>query len=439
MKFSFHWASLLMVLLSGTLHAQEYNLDQLVELALKNSFEIQSATLDEKKTSAKIDEVKARLLPSFNISGDYKGYFKIPGQVVPASTFGGPEGSYTTLALGLPYNLSTSAQVSQTLFNPSVRFALKAANLSRDLTALSTVKTKEDIAYNVAYAYYNLVMLKQQIAFLDTNLVSQDRLYKISNLLYQNQMAQGIDKDRILINKTATETQLASVRDSYNQIANLLKLYTGLPQSDTIRIVVTVSNDMLNPGKTVYEPLRRTEVKLLERQKDLNELDGRNIKAGFIPTVSAYGVANLAYYGKGGENSVLKAVPGYWAGLQLNWNVFDGFARKAKATQNRIDTEKLNVQIRQLEETFQMEEANAQSKFTVEQKNIRSKSDQVRLAERVYKQTQLQFKEGTVSLTDVIQAENTLNEAQTNYLTSLVQLLQAELDWKKATGALLEK
>jgi outer membrane protein TolC len=86
-----------------------------------------------------------------------------------------------------------------------------------------------------------------------------------------------------------------------------------------------------------------------------------------------------------------------------------------------------------------MEENNARNKFGVEQKNINAKKGQVALAEKVYKQIQLQFKEGTVSLTDVIQAENSLLDAQSNYLTSLVQILKAELEWKKATGQLVQK
>ena len=147
----------------------------------------------------------------------------------------------------------------------------------------------------------------------------------------------------------------------------------------------------------------------------------------------------MTYYGKGGEYSTFQQVPGYWAGLQLNWNVFDGYARKAKRRQNEIDNDKLGVQLKQVSQSIQMEEANARNKFSVEQRNINAKKEQVALADRVYKQIQLQFKEGVVSLTDVIQAENSLLDAQSNYLTSLVQILKAELEWKKATGSLIAK
>ncbi|MEO6285169.1 MAG: TolC family protein, partial [Dyadobacter sp.] len=422
MKFKFHLLAVLCLLATQSLHAQDYNLSQLLDLAMKNDFSIQSARLDELKTNAKIDEVKSALLPSVNVSGDYKRYFKIPGQVVPASAFGGPEGSYSTLAFGLPYNLSTTAQVTQNLYNPSVRYALKAANLNRELTSLSTVKTKEDVAYNVTDAYYNLVTVVQQMAFLDSNLISLDRLYKVSNLLYQNKLGQRVDVDRIIINRTTTETQLATLKDNYSQLVNLLKYYTGTPQSDSMRIAISVSGVAL-PGRDGFDETRRTDVALLQKQRDLNELQDKNIKSGIIPTVNAYGVANMAFYAKAGENSTFQDVPGYRAGLQLNWSVFDGLARRAKRSQNQIDKEKLNVQLRQVKESIQMEEANARNKFGVEQRNINAKKDQVALAERVYKQIQLQFKEGTVSLTDVIQSENSLLDAQSNYLTSLVQLL----------------
>jgi len=436
MKFSFYYALALAMLMTLRVQAQQQTLEQLIALAMKNNYNIQSSQLDEAKTNAKIDEVRSNLLPSVNVTGDYKRYFKIPGQVVPASAFGGPEGTYSTLAFGLPYNLSTSAQVTQALFNPSVKYALKAADLNRDLTALTTVRTKEDIAYNVTDAYYNLITIVQQMAFLDSNLISTDKLYKVTDLLYQNQLAQRVDKDRILINKTATETQLKTLSNSYTQLVNLLKFYTGIPQSDSLRIAIEVKNVLL-PSQSEKQDIRRTDITVLERQKDLNLLQDKNLKSGYLPTVNAYGVANLTYFGKGGENSVFKQVPGYWAGLQLNWNVFDGLARKAQRTQNRIDHEKISVQLKQLQQSIEMEEINARNKFAVEQQNINSKNKQVALATRVYKQIQLQFKEGIVSLSDVIQSEQTLLDTQRDYLTSLVQLLQAELEWKKATGSLL--
>jgi outer membrane protein len=419
-------------------NAQDVTLEQLVSKALTGNYSVQAARLDELRTDAQIAEVKANARPQINLAGDYKRYLKIPGQVVPASAFGGPEGSYSVLAFGLPYNFSTSVQASQALYNQSLMIATKVAKTSRDLSALQTQKVKEDVAYNVSATYYNLQTTAQQIAFLQKNLASTERLIQITDLLRQNKLAKGVDVDRLNLSKISSQTQIESLQATYNQLLNTLKLLTGIPQTDSLAVRTVIDETVPVTPANEYT-INRTDLQLLDRQKDLNGLEQRNIKAGFVPTVAAYGVANSTVYAIGGDNSYIKNVPGYWLGLQLNWSIFDGMARKAKLGQKRIDDQKLDVQLRQTRESISMDIANSRNQFLVQQRNLATNRGQVALAEKVYTQTQLQFKEGTVDITDVVQAENSLREAQNNFLNTLVSLRTAELDWKKATGSLINQ
>ncbi|GAB3801339.1 TolC family protein [Spirosoma humi] len=424
------------VLLSLAAQGQSLTLEQLIDKALANNLSVQAARFDEARTEARIAEVRAGALPSVGLTGDYKRYLKIPGQVVPASAFGGPEGTYQVLAFGLPYNLSTSVQASQAIYNPSLTIGLKAAKTSREVSTLQTRQTKEDVAYNVAATYYNLQTTAQQMAFLRRNIVSSDRLIQITDLQRQNQLAKGVDVDRLRLSKIASETQIESLQANYNQLLNMLKYLTGMSQSEPLTVQTTIDETI--PTVTLDAPaINRTDLLLLDRQKALNSLDQQNIKAGFIPTVSAYGVANSTVYATGGEYAYIKNVPGYWLGLQLNWSVFDGFARKARLTQNRLDNQKLDTQLRQTQESITMDITNAKNKLLVEQRNLTTNGAQVNLAEKIYSQTQLQFKEGTVSVSEVIQTEDELHNAQNNYLSTLVKFRTAELDWKKATGNLI--
>ncbi|GAB3925118.1 TolC family protein [Larkinella terrae] len=436
MKRNFWYLFAILTLTHTLAQAQELTLEQLLNKALTNNLSVQSAKLDETKTEARIAEVKAGARPSVNLSGDYKRYLKIPGQVVPTSAFGGPEGTYQVLAFGLPYNFSTSVQASQALYNPSVMIGLKVAKTSRDLSALQTRQVKEDVAYNVSATYYNLQTTAQQMAFLRRNIVSSDRLIQITDLLRQNQLAKGVDVDRLRLSKTASETQIESLQATYNQLLNLLKYLSGIPQSEPLQVQTVIDETI--PAVSFDAPaINRTDLLVLDRQKALNGLDLQNVKAGFLPTLSAYGVANSTVFAIGGDQSYLKNVPGYWVGLQLNWNVFDGLARKAKVTQKRLDNQKLDTQLQQTRESITMDITNAQNKLLVEQRNLATNRAQVALAEKIYTQTQLQFKEGTVDVSEVIQTEDELRKAQNNYLNTLVTFRTAELDWKKATGNLV--
>ncbi|MGM9511914.1 TolC family protein [Larkinella sp. GY13] len=436
MKRTPWYLGLILAFTSTLTQAQDLTLQQLIDKALTSNLSVQSAQFDETKTEARIAEVKAGARPSVNLTGDYKRYLKIPGQVVPASAFGGPEGSYQTLAFGLPYNLSTSVQASQALYNPSVMIGLKAAKTSREVSALQTRQVKEDVAYNVAATYYNLQTTAQQMAFLRRNIVSSDKMIQITDLQRQNQLAKGVDVDRLRLSKTASETQIESLQATYNQLLNLLKYLTGTPQSEPLAVLTQI--DETTPTVAFEAPaINRTDLLLLDRQKALNALDLQNIKAGFLPTVSAYGVANSTVYAIGGDNSYLKNVPGYWVGLQLNWNVFDGLARKSRVIQKKLDNQKLETQLQQTRESITMDVTNAQNKLLVEQRNLTTNRAQVTLAEKIYTQTQLQFKEGTVGISEVIQTEDELRNAQNTYLSTLVAFRSAELDWKKATGNLI--
>ena len=431
-------AAVSLVLGSSLAQAQDQTLEQLINKALTSNFSVQSARLDEIKTEAQIAEVRASARPQVNLSGDYRRYLKIPGQVIPASVFGGPEGSYSAVAFGLPYNLSTSVQATQALYNQSLLIATKAAKASRNLSALQTQKVKEDVAYNVSATYYNLQTTAQQIAFLRSNLIATERLIRITELRRQNQLAQGIDVDRLQLSKTASQTQIESLQATYNQLLNNLKFLTGSAQTDSLQVSTGIEKTIpVAPGSEYT--INRTDLQLIDQQKIINGLQQQNVKSSFVPTVNAYGVANSTVYAIGGDNSYAKNLPGYWLGLQLNWNVFDGLARKAKLSQKKIDDQKLDVQLRQTRESISMDISNSRNKFLVEQQNLSTNQSQVTLAEKVYTQTQLQFKEGTVDITDVVQAENSLRDAQNNYLTTLVNLRTAELDWKKATGSLINR
>ncbi len=196
----------LFLLLTFTAQAQELTLDQLIDQALKTNQDVQISRLNERQTDAQINEVKANARPQVKLQGDYRRYLKIPGQVIPASLFGGPEGTYSAVAFGLPYNLSTTLQVTQALYNPALGLSLKIAKLNQDVSGLQTVKTKEDVAYQVSTNFYNLQTVAAQMNFLRTNIASSDRLIKLTDLLFQNKLSQGIDVDRLRINRTQYQT-----------------------------------------------------------------------------------------------------------------------------------------------------------------------------------------------------------------------------------------
>jgi len=417
-------------------NAQEVPLKDLINIALQNNRNIKSSVLDISIADKRISEVKSSMLPQLSVSGDYKYYSQMPIQLVPASSMGGSSNAYMPFELGTPWNLGSTISMGQLLYSQEYITGVKLANTGKDLSGLIVRKTKEDIAYNVSATYYNAQIINIQLNFVKSNIVNMEKLISTGELLYENQMIKNSDVDKLKLNKTMLETQERTLKESYDEIINMLKLLSGIPQSDNLLINNEISTKASILPYSNIKP-ERVEVKLLEKQKELNELERKNIFAGYLPTFTVYGAFNYTYFAKGGGADLFKGFPASWFGLQLNWNLFDGLRRKSKIEQKDIEFQKLDLQLNQLNENINMELNNAKNQIILQESTILSRKEQLTLAEKIYEQTQLQFKEGLVNITDVIQSDNSLREAQNNYIVSTIKLLNAQLSWKKAAGKLL--
>lgn len=435
------WLFLLMlvnILSVPSVFSQEVSLKELIDKALVNNQSIKTSVLESSISEERITETKSNMLPQLKVSGDYKYYTQMMKQLVSAKSMGGPEDSYSPFEFGTPWNLGTNISLGQLLYSQEYITGVKMANTGKELSGLLVKKTKEDVAFNVSSAYYNAQIVNAQLNFVRSNIANMTKLISTSELLYENQMIKNSDVDKLRLNKTMLETQEKTLITSYDEVLNMLKFLSGISQTDVLKINNEISTKVEILPYSKLKP-ERVEVKLLEKQKELNELERKNIFAGYLPTISAYGVFNYTYFAKGGGAGIWKGFPGSWVGLQLSWNLFDGLGRKSKIDQKKIEFNKLNVQLSQLNENISMELNNAKNQIVLQESTILSRREQLALAEKIYEQTQLQFKEGVASITDVIQSDNSLREAQNNYVVSIIKLLNAQLSWKKAAGKLINE
>jgi outer membrane protein TolC len=418
------------------LNAQEISLKDLISKSLQNNQTIKTSALDVTIADKKISEVKFNMLPQVNINGDYKYYTQMPLQLVPASTLGGQENVYIPFEFGTPWNLGTTISAGQLIYSQQYINGVKMAHTGKDLSQLLLKKSKEDIVYNVSALYYNAQIVSANVGFIKSNIGNMEKLISTGELLYENQMIKYTDVEKLRLNKTMLETQEKTIIVTYDELINMLKFLSGIPQTDNISISKDISTKS-DIQSFRMDKAERIELKLIEKQKELNELERKNLIAGYLPSLYAYGVYNYTFYGKGGGADLFKGYPASWIGLQLSWNIFDGLGRKTKIDQKNVENMKLDLQLNQINENISMELTNAKNQIALQESNIQSRKDQLSLAEKIYGQVRQQFNEGLINITEVLQSDNSLREAQNNYLVSLVNLLNAQLSWKKAAGKLL--
>ena len=198
---------------------------------------------------------------------------------------------------------------------------------------------------------------------------------------------------------------------------------------------ITLTSDAL-VEKTILvdeSEIAYPELELIEAQKQLNIEERKGTKMAYLPSLAFYAAYNYNYNMKP-EDDFRTGIESAFLGLQLNWTLFDGLEKHNKQKVNAFNAEKIANQQELTKQQLEMVTDNAKKQIEIQAGALAISKEQLVLAERVYKQTEAQFNEGTVSSNDLITADNGLQQAQTNVVAAYVQLRQAELAYLKSIG-----
>lgn len=419
-------------------------LQQCIDQALNNNRNIQSATYDLQRTREQVRETAAGLLPQVNLNGSYQYYLKMPVSLIPMSLFdqNAPKDAYAAGTFGTRQTTSATATLEQKIYDGQLLVGLKAAKVAGNVNELQVQATKEDIAYNVSAAYYNIQTLQKRADILQNNLDNQDKLIRNTKLQLDNGITNKTTYNRLVVSRQNTNAQLDGLKNDLVKNMNLLKYLMGIGLGEEIAVEPVGSAGEAAHIATLEKgnAENRTDLRMLKERRYLSVLDKKSIEASYLPTLSTS--LNYGYTGYYGSFDPAKQIndkfyPSSAVQLNLKIPVFDGFRKRSQIAQRRIDIARYDNEIELKRQTIDKEIADAAADYNSNLSTLRSAEENRILAEKIYDDMQLQFKNGIVSLNDVLNAQNDMNDAQNTYTNALIRLRIAELDMKKSRSELL--
>jgi outer membrane protein TolC len=185
---------------------------------------------------------------------------------------------------------------------------------------------------------------------------------------------------------------------------------------------------------------KRPEYQALQAQQKLYDMDVKRQKWGYLPTLAAYGSyqynAQRQKFDFGDPNQTWFKIA--LIGATLNLNIFDGFQRHYRIQQAKITSSKNLNTIKTLELSAELEATVAGISYANAYTTMLSQKKNMELAMHVYDVTQKKYTGGVGSNIEIITAETSLVEAQTNYYNAVYDMLVARIDYAKATGTLVK-
>ncbi len=415
-------------------------LQETVKYALENNENIKKAYLDEMNQAYKVKEIKGSGLPQVSGNARLTMNPAIATQLLPGEIIGRP-GTMVPVQFGTKYIGNAGLEVQQLIFKKSFFVGLQAANTTKDLFRLRTQMSEEDVIYNVGSAYLQLLQTKEQFNTINANFKKLEQLEKILDLQYKNDVATKVALNRVTVNKINLENQRQTLEATYNQQLNNLKFFMGMPMDQEIAIAetATVLDNAVIPQATVSEVVNnRIDYKLLTTQRELNRLNVKNIQAGYFPSLSGFG--SYGYNAQRNEfNFVDTNLPWFNAaaiGLQLNVPIFDGGQRRYQMLQAKSELQKTELDMQRTMQSTNQALKNANTQMQSSLRAIESQERNVALAQEVYRNTNELYKEGLSPLTEVLDTEVSLREAQTNLNNERLKYQLAQLTYLQAKGEL---
>ena len=116
---------------------------------------------------------------------------------MPQVAFGGPEGKFKEIQMGVPHNIGANIQLAVPLYNPQIYGAIKTTGIAAEMSGLQYKKTAEQVYFEISNLYYNAQILINQQAFLDSNLVNTSKLLKTLELLHSQLMVKKSDVTKV--------------------------------------------------------------------------------------------------------------------------------------------------------------------------------------------------------------------------------------------------
>ncbi len=425
-----------------------FSLREAVDFAVRENINVRNTQLDALSADARIQEIKAVSLPQVNASGGVTDNLIITTSFLPANIFDrtAAAGTFIPAKFGTAYNGSAAVSVNQLLFDASYKIGLKAAEVLRQLSQKNTMASKITVAEQVSKAYYSVLVSQERAKLLDSNIGRLDTTLRETRELNRQGFVEKIDVQRLEVQANNLRTERQNVQNLIGLSYYLLKFQMGLTISDQITLTDSVRVNNLDeleqslPAPATFDYTNRIEFSQLQSQLQLAALDIENTAKQYYPRLTAS--ANYGYStGRGEFGQLISQAWFPLSSVSINFSapIFDGFAKRYKAQQQRLTLQKAQNSGTLLKNSIDLQIQQARITTTNSLQSLRTQQRNLELAQEILRVTRIKYKEGVGSNIEVLNAESSSREAQTNYFAALLDFMLAKVDLDKAAGVLYKE
>lgn len=405
------------------------SLKEAQDYALQNNKMVISARMEVEESKRAVWETISAALPEVSASASFADNLKLMTTLLPGDFFGQP-GVKVPVTFGSQFNSSATIQASILLFNAPLLIGIESSKLAGKLSQQNLEKSELDTKESVSTSYFLILVSEKSLQILDGNITNLNETLRSTKSMFSAGMAESTDVDQMTSNLTMVENSRSALQRTIELNYNLLRFQLGVPATTKIRLTETLESltsdiNVETLLAQAFDINQNVNYKLIDGAEQMSSLMLKTQKAAVLPTLA--GFYNYGTNGMGDKVSELQWFPNSMTGLQLSVPIFASGQRYTRIKKAQISLDKARNTKDMVTEQLLLQEK--QLRYNLLNANLQYKSQQanVDVSKRVYTSTENKFKQGMASSLELTQSNSLYLQAENNYVSALMNLLQTKL------------
>lgn len=445
--------SLLITVPAFSQESLKFSLEEAQEYAATNSYVVKNSGLDVIKARKKVWETIAMGLPQISGSADYTKNISaakspMPVAIIPKEFWpyiGIPDdtpvdGTYP-ISFAQKYSSNWGIAVSQLIFDGSYIVGVGSSQIYLRMAQQTKEKTEIDIQNAVAQSYYMVLIAEENLKVMQENLANSQKLLSDSKALYQAGFVEEQDVDQMQLLVKNSENQVLKSEREIRVSKIVLKYAMGVDMDTEIELTDQLDKHLTPLVKKEkqtdgFDFNSHIDFRMLDTQKQISQKLLNLEKAAYLPSLR--GFYNWAKTSYGDNSNLFKSdVPWFqssYIGLSLSVPIFNGGMKKARVQQAKLDLEKAGNSQKLAEQSLQKDYLSAVADLENAVAQYTNNTENKELAKKIYDKTTIKYNNGISGSTELAQNETQYIQAQSAYIGSIMQVLNAKINLDKALG-----
>ena len=438
---------------------QAPTLQELINSALQIDGTLNQQILENKYTHLDDQKLNDVFLPKVEVSGQAgylytSAHLKSPEIGIPPipNIFPGaiiPEGQFSNNLNISGISALAKAEASVLLYSGGKVKYLKAANREKNISEnLLMEKSRDEIITEISKAYDQIALVQESKNVLNEAKKRLDINRKTADKALGYGLITPYDRKKIELAQALLDSKLVEYEGRRELLITQIYLLTGVDRNRIELIqpkLETITYEVLDQSIE-----NRVEIQALNHGLKATDYKIKAEERWWIPKVQAQ--TSLSYFGlynnsittskellpNSGKKldlnpSNVNVFPLFQAGVGFKWDIFDGNEGKHLVERKKNKKELLENKKRDASKKLNLNLANNQTNYKIANAQIKLKEKAREIAKQGLEQVEKEFRYGTKTSSNLIDAENDYENAELDYQTAIFNQRRSAIELMKST------